>query len=52
MNGEVSTSTTAWESNKISIKKNAYNGDSAVVFCKQFLPYTVHIDGSAFLCNP
>ena len=29
-----------------------YLSVSAVMFCKQFLAYAVHIDGSAFLCNP
>ena len=33
-------------------KNNSYLSVSAVVFCKQFLVYAVHIDGSAFLCNP
>ena len=32
--------------------KNAYLNVSAVMFCKQFLSYTVHIDGSSFLCYP
>ena len=31
------------------IKKNAYLSVSAVMFCKQFLAYTVHIDRSAFI---
>ena len=35
-----------------NLKKNAYFSVSAVVFCKQFLAYTVHIDVSAFLSNP
>ena len=25
---------------------------SVIMFCKQFLSYSVYIDGSAFLCNP
>ena len=29
-----------------------YLGVSVVVFSKQFLAYTVHIDESAFLSNP
>ena len=33
-------------------KKNAYLSVSAVMFCKQFLACAVHIDRSAFLCNP
>ena len=33
-------------------KKYAYLNFFAVMFCKQFLAYTLHIDGSAFLCNP
>ena len=32
--------------------KNAYLSISAVMFCKQFLAYTVHIGWSAFLCDP
>ena len=32
--------------------KNANLSVSAVMFCKQFLAYAVHIDGSAFLCYP
>ena len=31
---------------------NAYLSVSAVMFCKQFLAYPVHIDRSAFSCNP
>ena len=33
-------------------QKNAFPSVSAVMFCGQFLAYTVHIDRSAFLCNP
>ena len=42
------------ETQKIDIlyRKNAYLSVSAVMFYKQFLAYTVHIDGSAFLYNP
>ena len=35
-----------------SLKKNTYLNVSAVMYCKQFLAYTVHIDRSVFLCNP
>ena len=35
---------TAWEQNNIFL--NAYLSVSAVVFCKQFLAYAVHIDES------
>ena len=31
---------------------NAYLSVPAVMFCKLFLAYTVHIDGSAFSFNP
>ena len=31
---------------------NAYLSVSAVMFCKQFLAYAVHIDRFVFLCNP
>ena len=33
-------------------KKSESNPVSAVMFCKQYLAYAVHIDRSAFLCNP
>ena len=52
MIGEVFTSTTAWKPKKLDfIKINACLSVSAVMFCKQFLAYTVHIDASAFLCH-
>ena len=38
--------------NVLSFFLNAYFSVSAVMFGKQFLAHTVHIDGSAFLCNP
>ena len=52
-NGKVFTSTTAWKPKKnwFSFSKNAFLSVSAVLFCKQFLAYTVHIDRSAFLCD-
>ena len=52
MIGEVFTST--YYNMKTKKKKflNAYLSVSAVMFCKQFLTYTVHIDESAILCNP
>ena len=37
---------------KLFSLRNSYLSVSAVVFCKQFLTYAVHIDESAFLCNP
>ena len=42
--------TTAWESKNLvsSIKKSSYFNVSAIMFCKQFLAYTVHVDGPAF----
>ena len=33
-------------------KKHAQLSVSGIMFCKQFLPYAVHIDMSAFLYNP
>ena len=33
-------------------KMLTYLSVSAVMFCKQFLVYTMHIDRSGFLCNP
>ena len=38
--------------NLIFLKEHANNCVSAVVFCKQFLVFTVHIDRFAFLCYP
>ena len=37
---------------KYFLQKNVYLSVSAVMFCKQFLAYTLHIDESAFLGNP
>ena len=37
---------------KIVFLKYAYLSVYAVMFCEQFLAYTVHIDRSAFSCNP
>ena len=51
INGKVFTSTTAWKTKRM-IFLNAYLSVFAVVFCKQFLAYTVHTDWSAFSCNP
>ena len=34
------------------LNETAYLGVFTAVFCKQFFAYTVHIDKSAFLCNP
>ena len=36
----------------IVLLKNAYLSVFAIMFCKQVLAYAVHIDRSAFLCNP
>ena len=52
MIGEVFTRTTAWKLPPKLIFLNAYLSVSAVMFGKQFLAYEVHIDRSAFLCNP
>ena len=46
INGKVFTSTTAWEPKTLILfkKKHAYLSVSAVMFCKQFLAFTVHIN--------
>ena len=51
MNGKVFTCITAWEPPQKMIFFNAYISVSTVIFREQFLPFTVHIAGSAFLYN-
>ena len=54
INGKVFTSTMEWKPKNLILlrKKHAYLSFSAIMFCKQFLAYSVPIDKSAFLYNP
>ena len=52
MIGEVFDDYYSTETPKKMFFLNAHLTVYAVMFCKQFLAYTVHIDMSAFLYNP